>query len=82
MRKGSMAQLIVRNLEESLVRELKVRTARNGRSAEEEHREILREALKPEQRRPSLKQLIEEMPYDGTDDDFERQNDVGRDIDL
>jgi len=64
------------------VRELKVRAARNGRSAEEEHRENLREALKPEQRRPSLKQLIEEMPYDGTDDDFERQNDVRRDIDL
>jgi len=77
-----MAQLIVRNLDESLVRELKIRAARNRRSAEEEHREILREALKPEQSRPSLKRLIEEMPYDGNDDDFERQKDIGRDIDL
>lgn len=77
-----MAQLIVRNLDESLVRELKIRAARNGRSAEEEHREILREVLKPQESRPSLKKLIEEMPYDGHDDDFERQTDFGRDIDL
>ncbi|HEY6137099.1 MAG TPA: DNA-binding protein [Thermoanaerobaculia bacterium] len=77
-----MAQLIVRNIDEALVRELKMRAARNDRSAEEEHREILREALKSKPNRPSLKKLIEDMPYDGVDDDFERQNDVGRDIDL
>src|ERR1044071_203544 len=45
-----MAQLIVRNLDEALVRELKARAARKGRSAEEEHRAILREALKPERK--------------------------------
>lgn len=77
-----MAQLIVRNLDESLVRELKVRAARNGRSAEEEHREILRDALKPEQSRPSLKRLIEEMPDVGDDSDFERVPDFGRDIEF
>lgn len=77
-----MAQLLVRNLDESLVRELKVRAARNGRSAEEEHREILRQALTPQGDRPSLKKLIEEMPYDGHDDDFEREDDLGRDVDL
>ena len=42
-----MAQLIVRNLEEDVVRELKLRAVRHGRSAEEEHREILRQALVP-----------------------------------
>ena len=37
--------LIVRNVDEELVRRLKMRTARHNRSAEAEHREILRTAL-------------------------------------
>jgi len=40
-----MAQLLVRNVPEQLVRELRVRAARNGRSAEAEHRAILEGAL-------------------------------------
>ena len=40
--------LTVRNLDEELVRRLKVRAARHGRSAEAEHREILRRALSEE----------------------------------
>lgn len=40
-----MATLTVRNLEDDLVRRLRVRAAENGRSAEAEHRELLREAL-------------------------------------
>lgn len=40
-----MANLHVRNLDETLVRKLKVRAAENGRSTEAEHREILRQAL-------------------------------------
>lgn len=48
MKKVTMRQLIVRNLEEDMVRELKRRAARHGRSAEAEHRVILREALLPE----------------------------------
>ncbi len=51
-----MAQLIVRKLDEDLVRRLKIRAARNGRSAEAEHRAILAAALpavpaKPDDRR-------------------------------
>ena len=42
-----MAQLLVRDIESDVVRELKIRAARHGRSAEEEHRQILREALRP-----------------------------------
>ena len=42
-----MAQLIVRNLDESLVRLLKQRAAAKGVSVESEHRRILEEALKP-----------------------------------
>lgn len=40
-----MATLTVRNLEEDVVRRLRVRAAEHGRSAEAEHREILRSAL-------------------------------------
>jgi plasmid stability protein len=40
-----MAQLTVRGIDEELVRKLKLRAAQNGRSAEAEHREILKRAL-------------------------------------
>lgn len=40
-----MGQLIVRNLEDEVVATLKTRAAAHGRSAEAEHREILRHAL-------------------------------------
>ena len=46
-----MAQLIVRNLDEDLVVRLKRRAAEHGRSAEAEHREILRQALIEQPRR-------------------------------
>jgi plasmid stability protein len=41
-----MAQLIVRNLDEAVKRELQRRAARHGRSMEEEVRDILRDAVK------------------------------------
>lgn len=40
-----MAQLTVRNVSEQVVRALKQRAAAHGRSAEAEHREVLRAAL-------------------------------------
>ena len=73
-----MAQLIVRRLEEGLVSELKVRAARRGRSAEAEHREILREVLKPRRAAKTLKQKLLEMPGVGEDRDFARPHEVGR----
>ena len=57
-----MAQLIVRNLEEDLVRRLKRRAGEHGRSTEAEHREILRAALLGPRPRGSLKQLLLGMP--------------------
>ena len=42
------ASLSVRNLDDDLVARLKRRAARHGRSAEAEHREILRQALASE----------------------------------
>jgi plasmid stability protein len=74
--------LIVRNLEEEVVHELKQRAARHDRSAEEEHREILRNALKAPRARISLKALLLEIPNVGRDRDFERSRDRGRSVDL
>lgn len=82
MKKGAMNQLIVRNLEEEVVRELRLRAARHGRSAEAEHREILREALLPAKDRRSIKELLLAIPAGGEDADFERSPDLGRDVEL
>lgn len=77
-----MAQLLVRDIESEVVRELKVRAARHGRSAEEEHRHILREALSPKGPAHSLKELLLAMPNVGADRDFERPKDRGRTVEL
>ena len=63
--------LIVRNIDESLARALKQRAADHGRSAEAEHREILREALQGPQRL-SLTDFLRTMPDVGLDEDFAR----------
>jgi antitoxin FitA len=77
-----MAQLLVRDIESDVVRELKIRAAQHGRSAEEEHREILRGALRPPGPRSSLKELLLEIPNVGEDRDFERPRDLGRQGEL
>ena len=45
-----MAQVIVRKLEDTVKRKLQRRAARHGRSMEEEVRDILRNAVKDEER--------------------------------
>ncbi|HEX3531919.1 MAG TPA: DNA-binding protein [Thermoanaerobaculia bacterium] len=77
-----MSQLVVRNLEEEVVRELRLRAARHGRSAEAEHREILRQALLPAMEKKPLKEILLAMPPVGEDADFERTPDLGRDVEL
>jgi len=52
--------LHVRNLEDELIARLKRRAARHGRSAEAEHREILRQALAGEDE-PSFDRLAAEL---------------------
>jgi plasmid stability protein len=47
-----VAQLIVRDLSADLVMALKRRAAQRNRSAEQEHREILKAALQGTKRRP------------------------------
>ena len=76
----AVAQLIVRNIDEALVRALRQRAARNGRSAEAEHREILREALTVDTSRPSFMEFLLTMPDVGEDEDFERAKDYPREI--
>jgi plasmid stability protein len=77
-----MAQLIVRNIEETIVKLLKIRAARHGRSAEAEHREILREALQGAGDSASFEAFLLEMPDVGKDSDFERLRDKGRKVTL
>ena len=74
----SMAQLIVRNLDEDLVGRLKRRAAAHGRSMEEEHRLLLRQVLQPE----GLGEALLTMPHVGVDADFDRLPDVPRELDL
>ena len=45
-----MATLTVRNLDDAIAKALRVRAAEHGRSAEAEHREILRAALSGDHR--------------------------------
>lgn len=77
-----MAQLIVRNLDEEVVRRLKLRAAQNGRSAEAEHRAILEAVLLEHSCQESLKQVLQSMPDVGEDTDFDRIEDRGREVAL
>jgi len=77
-----MAQLIVRNLDDDIVHQLKLRAAQHGRSAEAEHREILRGALMPGPTGKLLKEMLLAMPSVGTDADFARPHDIGRELEL
>jgi antitoxin FitA len=72
-----MAQLVVRNLPDDLVSELKRRAAKHRRSAEQEHREILRAALSGPRRR-SFAEVLAKIPNVGRDEDFERIQDDAR----
>lgn len=73
-----MGQLIVRNVDDALIRTLKMRAAEKGRSAEAEHREILRQALATDRQGRTLKDLLLQMPDIGGDADFDRPRDRGR----
>ena len=61
---------VVRNVDEDLALALKQRAAAHGRSAEAEHREILKSALQWPQRRP-FAEVLASMPNVGEDADFD-----------
>ena len=76
-----MADLLVRGVEESLVRALKKQAGEHGRSAEAEHRAILKAALLSPPRH-KLADLLAAMPDVGRDADFERQSETAADTDV
>jgi antitoxin FitA len=80
-RSDEMADLLVRGIDEELVRALKERAGAHGRSAEAEHREILAAALARPRRR-SFAEVLGAMPEVGTDADFERADSSGRAPDV
>ncbi|MBN3744848.1 DNA-binding protein [Burkholderia sp. Se-20373] len=69
-----MANLLVRNVDDSIVQSLREQAAANGRSAEAEHRAILSDALgRP--KRKTFAQVLMSMPDVGDDADFQRVQD-------
>ena len=79
-----MPQLIVRRIEEKIVRKLKQRAGRRGVSMEEEHRRILRRTLLVKKKKPamSFKDFLLTVPDFGEDADAYRKNDKPREVDL
>ena len=68
-----MSNLIVRNIDDEIVRELKSRAGAEGISAEALHRRLLESALlKPKKR--SLVEVLQSIPSVGEDSDFSRVN--------
>jgi len=81
-----VSQLIVRNIEEKVVRKLRVRAAADGVSMEEEHRRILRKALLEQNKRgKTFAEHLLAIPKASADEPrglFERQRDLPREIEL
>ncbi|MDZ4252026.1 MAG: DNA-binding protein [Sulfuritalea sp.] len=65
--------LVVRNVDEDVALALKQMAAAHGRSAEAEHREILRTVLQRPKRR-SVAEVLASMPNVGEDADFDFRN--------
>jgi plasmid stability protein len=75
---ASVAQLIVRDLSEDLVKALKQRAAKRNRSTEQEHREILQSVLRSPKRR-HLADVLAAIPNVGEESDFGREQTDKRD---
>jgi plasmid stability protein len=69
-----MANLIVRNIDESIVKALKKRASLHGVSAEAEHRKILEQVLL-QPKRKSFAEVLMQIPDVGNNSDFERVED-------
>jgi antitoxin FitA len=76
-----MGQLIVRRVDESVIKALKREAAKHGRSAEAEHREILRRHLLAHPS-TSLKAHLLSMPDVGDDGDFQIRRPRARRVSL
>jgi len=76
-----MAQLLVRKIDDRVVRALRARAARHNQSVEAEHRAILEQTLLGG---PAVdfKTFLASMPDGGGDDLFARAPDLPRDVEL
>ena len=78
-----MPQLIVRQIEEQVVKKLKQQAGEHGVSMEEEHRRILRASLLGKAgKRASFKEALLAMPNAGKDADFKRGPQLARPVEL
>jgi len=77
-----MKQLIVRQIEDKVVKKLKEQAGRHGVSTEEEHRRILRAALLGKPKKTSFKDHLLALPDTAPDDVFEREPEFGRPVKL
>jgi antitoxin FitA len=68
-----VADLLVRGIDEAVVRALEERAEEHGRSAEAEHRAILAAAF-ARPRKYSFAEVLASMPEVGLESDFERLN--------
>ena len=66
-----MTNLVIRNLDPRIVRALKQRAAKQGRSAEAEHRALL-ESVLLQPARKCFTEVLASIPNVGRDEDFER----------
>ncbi|MEY2831265.1 MAG: hypothetical protein RLZZ574_523 [Cyanobacteriota bacterium] len=69
-----MANLIVRNIDESIVKALKKRASIHRVSAEAEHRKILEQVLL-QPKRKSFAEVLKQIPDVGNDSNFDRVQD-------
>lgn len=77
-----MAQIIVRKLEDEVVRRLREEAAREGVSAEEAARRILRRSLLKDEPVMSFKEFLLTMPDIGDDSIFDRPRSKPRTVEL
>ena len=75
-----MANLVVRNIDDDVVKMLKARAGKHGISAEAEHRRML-ESVLLSPRKKSFSEVLRSIPNVGNDSDFERvQDDKADDV--
>jgi len=71
-----MASLVVRDIDDEIVKALKTKASLEGISAEAMHRIILQKALLAPKKR-SFEEVLKSIPPVGKDEDFERRQDGG-----
>ncbi|MBT3225807.1 MAG: DNA-binding protein [Deltaproteobacteria bacterium] len=75
-----MANLVVRNIDDDIVKALKFQAGKHGISAEAEHRRILKETLLAPPKK-TFEEILAIMPNVGRDSDFSRKQN-GKDLDV